>query len=316
MKAPDSRPAAKTVKKASKPSKTTQSLAVKAPRKSTSKKSAETSGSVHVEKECATPSKRLKKDKGMVPSPSPLPDLQKQIEELRTQLSRTQSDLHQQTQEKEYVSTELHLLKTTRDEDINAFQVRMVKLQEQLDKRRKDMAELHAKISEDTEQWSSEVAALTKQLMAREDTLNAERAQRVTQMAALKNETDASTAKSQGEQTTAASLATENTVLLQQSRKGHDLAGRVSDALHAIIEGNILRRNILSRLADQRKARLLQDLGLFDAKWYAGFYADVREQGVDPTLHFIRCGYSEGRAPCAEMAELRNGKTPEGPLDT
>jgi hypothetical protein len=86
----------------------------------------------------------------------------------------------------------------------------------------------------------------------------------------------------------------------------------VSETLQAVIEDNVLGRNILRPLADRRKARLLQALGLFDAKWYVEYYTDVRDQGVDPVLHFIRCGYFEGRAATPEMAGLQNGKTPEG----
>ena len=46
-----------------------------------------------------------------------------------------------------------------------------------------------------------------------------------------------------------------------------------------------------------RAARVLVDSGVFDHDWYLAQNDDVAESGLDPALHFLEYGYSEGRAP-------------------
>lgn len=42
---------------------------------------------------------------------------------------------------------------------------------------------------------------------------------------------------------------------------------------------------------------LLRDSGAFDATWYLQSYPDIQAAGVDPILHYLQCGASEGRFP-------------------
>ena len=79
------------------------------------------------------------------------------------------------------------------------------------------------------------------------------------------------------------------------------LAHRLSMAIGNILDNRDRRAVFLQRLRQRRQATLLQDLGLFDAAWYAEFYKDVAEAGMDPALHFVRHGCAEGRAPSPEL---------------
>ena len=44
-------------------------------------------------------------------------------------------------------------------------------------------------------------------------------------------------------------------------------------------------------------ARLIASSSLFDRDWYLAQYADVRRADVDPVLHYLQHGASEGRDP-------------------
>src|SRR5262249_20146337 len=46
-----------------------------------------------------------------------------------------------------------------------------------------------------------------------------------------------------------------------------------------------------------RNARLVASSKLFDPDWYLRQYPDVRMAGVDPVLHYLEHGASEGRNP-------------------
>ena len=51
------------------------------------------------------------------------------------------------------------------------------------------------------------------------------------------------------------------------------------------------------RRALARAARLLRRSGLFDAAWYRRTYPDVEAGGLDPALHYLSHGATEGRDP-------------------
>lgn len=47
----------------------------------------------------------------------------------------------------------------------------------------------------------------------------------------------------------------------------------------------------------RKKARLIEAAGLFDKAWYLSSYPDVASAGVDPVVHYLKYGASEGRDP-------------------
>ena len=84
------------------------------------------------------------------------------------------------------------------------------------------------------------------------------------------------------------------------------LSVRVMDALDIILDSKKIVRYRLPILANRRKARLIEALGLFDRHWYTSVNTDVRDAGVDPALHFVCYGYSEGRAPSLEVEQNKH----------
>jgi hypothetical protein len=44
-------------------------------------------------------------------------------------------------------------------------------------------------------------------------------------------------------------------------------------------------------------AKLIVESGLFDPAWYLKTNEDVRTSGLDPAIHFLRVGASQGRNP-------------------
>jgi hypothetical protein len=50
-------------------------------------------------------------------------------------------------------------------------------------------------------------------------------------------------------------------------------------------------------LAARPEVRLIVRSGLFDRDWYLARYPDVRSAGVDPVLHYLDWGATEGRDP-------------------
>jgi SAM-dependent methyltransferase/glycosyltransferase involved in cell wall biosynthesis len=58
-----------------------------------------------------------------------------------------------------------------------------------------------------------------------------------------------------------------------------------------------LRQLLRRRRRIQRIAETIRKSPLFDAAWYLAQYADVRDRGLDPVLHYSRLGAEEGRDP-------------------
>jgi hypothetical protein len=55
--------------------------------------------------------------------------------------------------------------------------------------------------------------------------------------------------------------------------------------------------HVRNRIRKHRNARLLASSKLFDRDWYLDQYPDLRETGVDPVLHYLEHGASEGKNP-------------------
>lgn len=58
---------------------------------------------------------------------------------------------------------------------------------------------------------------------------------------------------------------------------------------------NLLRFRFFFRYTYQ--IHLIRYSGLFDIGWYLEQYPDVAKAGIDPVLHYVRCGAKEGRDP-------------------
>lgn len=61
---------------------------------------------------------------------------------------------------------------------------------------------------------------------------------------------------------------------------------------------------LLGRARKRRNRRraeveLIRQSHLFDAEWYLATYPDVATAGIDPAVHFLDCGWREGRDPSA-----------------
>jgi hypothetical protein len=52
---------------------------------------------------------------------------------------------------------------------------------------------------------------------------------------------------------------------------------------------------------NNRAERLLKKSGLFDEAFYIANNQDIKEMGINPVRHFLKCGGFEGRKPCAEF---------------
>ena len=53
----------------------------------------------------------------------------------------------------------------------------------------------------------------------------------------------------------------------------------------------------LRNLYHRHLGALVRGTGLFDADWYLSMNPDVRQDGADPLLHYVRYGDHEGRPP-------------------
>lgn len=71
------------------------------------------------------------------------------------------------------------------------------------------------------------------------------------------------------------------------------LRSAVGTALHI---AGLRRRKVVDPVTQD--LRLILDAGVFDEKWYASHYHDVRSAGTSPLVHFYFNGSREGRAPC------------------
>ena len=58
----------------------------------------------------------------------------------------------------------------------------------------------------------------------------------------------------------------------------------------------------LARLERLSLQRTLNDNGLFDSSYYLATYPDVAQAGVNPIMHFLDCGWKEGRNPSAAFS--------------
>lgn len=58
-----------------------------------------------------------------------------------------------------------------------------------------------------------------------------------------------------------------------------------------------LRRSIAYRRKIRREASLIRNSGLFDGAWYLLQNPDVAAAGIDPLVHYLHAGASEGRSP-------------------
>lgn len=54
----------------------------------------------------------------------------------------------------------------------------------------------------------------------------------------------------------------------------------------------------------RKNARLIEASGLFDKAWYLAAYPDVASTGVDPAVHYLKYGASEGRDPSPSFDTL------------
>lgn len=61
--------------------------------------------------------------------------------------------------------------------------------------------------------------------------------------------------------------------------------------------------------ASARQAYVIRRSGLFDTGWYLERYSDVAEAGIDPVLHYVRCGAKEGRDPAPWFSTSAYEKT-------
>jgi hypothetical protein len=78
------------------------------------------------------------------------------------------------------------------------------------------------------------------------------------------------------------------------------LKARVKE-LEAELLANSFLRNPIGR-PEKAWANLIVQSGLFDPEWYLATYRDVREDGADPALHYLRHGAGEGRDPSASFS--------------
>lgn len=54
---------------------------------------------------------------------------------------------------------------------------------------------------------------------------------------------------------------------------------------------------LLERLFASRNVNLVSESGLFDRAFYLAEYPDVAAAGIDPVVHYLECGFREGREP-------------------
>lgn len=98
---------------------------------------------------------------------------------------------------------------------------------------------------------------------------------------------------------------------LSQTRAARDAAkGAAVDLMREamarlLARGRRPRLPLLSRLPFwrrrvlRRQSALLRASPLFDPDWYLERNKDVKSTGMDPALHYVTCGFREGRAPSA-----------------
>lgn len=222
---------------------------------------------------------------------------QQALQTLRDELSQTQSALHQRAHEADETAKNLQQVKR----QLSEYEDRNKQLEKDAEAQNARLTELLREISavrqeSETEQQQrfEELANLTRRLVDQENASSARQAELEGQLGALQTQ-----------------IGERDAALHAQAETSERLSGKVSEALNAILDGASVVKSFFPRLADKRKAKLLEALGLFDRKWYAEVNKDVREAGADPALHFVRHGYSEGRAASAEMLETQRKDAPK-----
>ena len=85
-------------------------------------------------------------------------------------------------------------------------------------------------------------------------------------------------------------------------KKESERARERARAKSLMLSSRTLRPRLSSCLApllsaSARHAYVIRQSGLFDVCWYLDQYPDVADAGVDPVLHYVRCGAKEGRDP-------------------
>jgi hypothetical protein len=214
------------------------------------------------------------------------------LRQAESKLLQMNSVLRQRAHEAKQTAADLSAANATHERqqallrtELSETQAQLLRDQADLSKAQKWLFEREAELSrvrEDSERNLTnrfeEIAALTRQLVNHEAELDAKR---------------------------------------EHAQLAQDLAARrvrrISNTIRAIIEGDVLGYKLVQSFANRRKARLLRALGLFDADWYVRFYDDLREADVDPTIHFVRYGYAEGRAASPEMLNLQRGRAGNEP---
>jgi hypothetical protein len=84
---------------------------------------------------------------------------------------------------------------------------------------------------------------------------------------------------------------------LQEQLFHHELSaakaiGRAISCLVGFSAAKVPNENELPAVS-----KLLTDAGLFDPEYYRERYTDVVEAGLDPVMHYVVHGCTEGRAP-------------------
>jgi len=212
------------------------------------------------------------------------------IQALQDRLDQTQSALRQRTLEAEQTDSDLRttratLAATTAQQE--ALEARSLRSEVQLTEALRDLTQHRTIADAERHKRFAEIAELTRRIVAQD-----------TERDGLHREVAARETALNAERATVQKLSTQRADLLP-------MAQHLASVIDAIVGTRKVVRNPLRRLADKRKAVLLQELGLFDPDWYVQANADVAATGADPMLHFIRHGHAEGRAPTAHIAQLR-----------
>jgi len=87
---------------------------------------------------------------------------------------------------------------------------------------------------------------------------------------------------------------------LQASMVIHGLEKKeklISWASHSTRTLTVKFRNVTQHIRNKRKANLIDESEYFDPEWYLSQYPDVRDEGMNPALHYVTHGAKEGRNP-------------------
>ena len=93
---------------------------------------------------------------------------------------------------------------------------------------------------------------------------------------------------------------------LRQVEEAQISIAAIATSLHGVLSfrqrwGGLLRSalrgRLFMRLAEDRDIAIIARSGLFDAAYYLRRYPDVATAGLDPIVHYVRCGARESRDP-------------------